>query len=206
MTPRRAESVLTAKLVVGITGASGAIYALRLLENCSIIKRKYGSVHVIYTEASRLVFSDELGFDIEKYLESSSCVDEYYHERDWKSPLASSSNLADCDGVIIPASLNTVAKLASGIQDTLLLRAFSSLLRLKRRVVVVVRETPLSAIDLVNLYKLARSGAVVLPASPAFYIKPKSVDDLVNFIVGKVFDVLGVKHDLYMKWRGGAVL
>jgi len=193
---------LSAKLVVGVTGASGAIYALRLLENCSVIKSKYEIVNVIYTEASRLVFSDELGLDIEKYLENSSCVDEYYHEKDWKSPLASSSNLVDGDGVVIPASLNTVAKLASGIQDNLLLRAFSSLLRLKKRVVVVVRETPLSAIDLVNLYKLARSGAVILPASPAFYIKPKNVDDLVNFIVGKVFDVLGVKHDLYERWRG----
>ena len=189
------------KLVVGITGASGSIYAIRFLDQCRLLREKYEEVSVVYTRFSQVVFREELGVDLEEILQGNTCIDNVYREDDWDSPLASSSNLVDYEGVIIPSSMNTVAKLANSIQDNLLLRIFSSLLRLRRKVVIVFRETPLSLIDLKNLYVLARAGAIILPASPAFYEKPLKIDDLVNFIVGKVLDVLNISHNLYKRWR-----
>jgi len=192
---------LNNKLVVGLTGSSGIIYGLRLLRNCEIIGKYYSVLDVIVSDQAIKVALYENNLDLLNELSSIKCIDNVYRENDWLSPLASSSNLIGYDMIIIPASLNTIAKLANGIQDNLLLRVAASILRVKGRLVVVFRETPLSAQDLLNLYKLSRNGAVIMPASPAFYIKPKNIDDLINFIVGKVFDVLGIKHDLYRRWR-----
>jgi len=188
------------KLVVGITGASGVVYAYRFLTRCSEIRRKYSDVYVIYTENSIEVFKQEIGSEPASVFSSIKCVSTTYHAGDWSSPLASSSNLIDTDCVIVPASLNTIAKLANGIQDNLLLRVASSINRLKGKLVIVLRETPLSSIDLENLYKLSINGAVILPASPAFYIKPTSIDELIDFVVGKIMDTLGIEHSLYKRW------
>ncbi len=190
------------KLVIGVTGASGIVYTHKLLEYCSLLRRKYNVLDLIYTRNSEKVAKHELGLNLTEFLKKSKCINHIYSEDDWSSPLASSSNLVGYDGVIIPASMNTVAKLANSIQDNLLLRVFSSLLRLKNKVVIVFRETPLSAIDLYNLYKLAMLGAIVLPASPAFYIRPRDLSDILDFIVGKILDVLGVEHALYKRWSG----
>jgi len=188
------------KLVIGITGASGVVYALRLIERCNLISKKYNLIDVVYTTQAEKVAYSEMGLSLRDHLSKIECIHSVYREDDWDSPIASSSNLVEYDGVIVPASLNTIAKLSCGIQDNLLLRVFSSLLRLRRRVVIVVRDTPLSTIDLRNLYRLSMSGAVILPAIPAFYIKPVSIDELVDFIVGKILDVLGIQHDLYRRW------
>ncbi len=187
-------------LVVGFTGASGVVYGLKLLEQCSILTRYYREINVVYTEKADLVMVHEMGSSIKEYMDRIECIDNVYGENDWSSSLASSSNVIGYDGVIVPASLNTVAKLANGIQDNLLLRVMYSILRIGGRLVVVVRETPLSQIDLKNLYILARNGAIILPASPAFYINPSTIDDLVLFIVGKILDVLGIEHNLYKRW------
>lgn len=189
------------KLIVGITGASGIIYGLKLLELCSLLKRKYNEVNVIVTDNAKLVAKIEEGIDnIVDYLKKINCIENIYSEDNWLSPLSSSSNLVDSDMIIIPASMNTIAKLASGIQDNLLLRTASSIIRLRGKLVIVFRETPLSSIDLRNLYILSKSGVTVLPASPGFYSKPKTVDDLILFVVGKVLDSLGIDHDLYCRW------
>lgn len=189
------------KLVIGLTGASGVIYGLRLIDQCSLLREVYGEVHVVYTKNAHKVADYELGVDLIGKLKENRCINAFYRDDDWDSPLASSSNLVNTDCVIAPASLNTVAKLSTGIQDNLLLRIALSIMRIGGRLILVIRETPLSAIDLRNMYRLALSGAVILPASPAFYIKPNKVDDLIDFIVGKVMDVLGVKHSLYKRWR-----
>jgi len=191
---------MVSKLVVGITGASGVIYALRLIEKCDLILKKYDLIDIVYTSQAERVAYSEMGLSLRDQLSKIECIHGVYREDNWDSPLASSSNLVEYDGVIVPASLNTIAKLSCGIQDNLLLRVFSSLLRLRRRVVIVVRDTPLSTIDLRNLYRLSLSGAIILPAIPAFYVKPVSIDELIDFIIGKILDVLGVPHDLYRRW------
>ncbi|MEM0380886.1 MAG: UbiX family flavin prenyltransferase [Desulfurococcaceae archaeon] len=189
------------KLVVGLTGASGLIYGFKLVEQCDLLKKYYSEIHVIYTNGANRVSLIENNESIENILGRLKCIDSLSDEDNWSSPLASSSNLLSTDGVLIPASLNTIAKLANGIQDNLVLRVFSSLIRLKNKIVIVVRETPLSTIDLYNLYKLSRQGAIILPASPGFYVKPSNVNELIYFIVGKVLDVLGVEHSLYSRWK-----
>lgn len=105
--------------------------------------------------------------------------------------------------LVIPCSMKTLAGIASGYSDNLLLRAADVTLKEKRRLVLVVRESPLSLIHLENMARVARAGAVVLPAMPAFYHRPKSVDDLVDQIVGKALDMVGVEHDLFRRWDGG---
>lgn len=191
-------------LIIGFSGASGLVYGFKLAEQCELIKKYYSKIHIVYTNGANKVSVLENKESIPDKLSSLKCIDSIYSEDDWSSPLASSSNLVNTDGVIIPASLNTIAKLANSIQDNLLLRTFSSLIRLRNRVVIVIRETPLSTIDLHNLYKLSQLGAVILPASPGFYIKPSCLDELIYFIVGKVLDVLGIEHSLYTKWRPGS--
>ncbi len=190
-------------LIVAITGASGIIYALRLLENVDLLKGKYGRIEVIVSSNAVKVAKLEMDIeDLAEYIRGEYRVDKVYGEDEWLSIAASSSGLVGYDMVIVPASLNTIAKIASGVQDNIILRAANSILRLRNKLVVVVRETPLSTIDLYNLYKLSSSGAVVMPASPGFYHRPKTIDELINFIVGKILDVLGVENRLYRHWGG----
>ncbi len=179
------------------------MYGLRLLENIRFARVLYGRVFVVYTDNAAKIARLEEGVDLVSHLRGLEGVDAVYHSNDLSSPLASSSNLVSTDMVIAPASMSTIARIAQGVQDNLLTRVAAGVLRLGNKLVVVPRETPLSTIDLRNLYLLSEAGAVVLPAMPAFYIKPKSVEDLVLFIVGKVFDALGVEHSLYPKWGEG---
>ncbi len=190
-------------LVVGITGSSGIIYALRLLSLSKILRSKYSVLDIVITRSADRVASIEEGInDLRRYIIENYDIDHVYIEDSWNSPLASSSGVVFYDMVIVPASLNTIAKLANGIQDNILLRAALSLLRMKRnKLVIVVRDTPLSSIDLRNLYKLSIMGAVILPASPGFYHRPRTINDLVDFIVGKILDVLGVENNLYKHWN-----
>lgn len=189
-------------LVVALTGASGIVYGLRLLEQLPVLKKKYAEVYAVYSENAQRVALAEEGLDLAEHLLKLG-VDSVYSWKDIDAPIASSSRLVNSDMVIIPASLNTIAKIANGIQDTLVTRAACNILRLRRKLIIVVRDTPLSPIDLRNLYKLAIVGAIVLPAIPAFYPRPRSVDEVINFVVGKVMDVLGLEHKLYEKWKSG---
>lgn len=190
------------KLIVGITGASGILYALRLLDHCELFSDYYKEVFVIYTKAAEKVAEIEEETDLVKELEKKKCISSIYSDEDFSAPLSSSSFIVGSDMIIVPASLNTIAKLAHGIQDNLLLRAALSVLRVKGRLVIVPRETPLSTVDLENLLRLSQNGAVILPASPGFYIKPREVIELVDFVVGKILDVLGIENKLYKRWKG----
>ena len=199
MNPRRVDEERT--LVVALTGASGIVLGLRLLRYTDLLKKYYEHIYVVYTENATRVAMLEESLDLREYLRNLN-VDAVYSGENLESPIASSSRLVYSDMVIIPASLNTVAKISSGIQDNLVTRAARNILRLRGRLVIVIRETPLSTVDLWNLYKLSREGATILPAMIAMYPKPKSVDDLLEFVVGKVLDVLGIPHSLYERWRG----
>lgn len=200
MSPRRPDPAR--KLIVGITGASGAIYALRLLEKLEYLRKAYVNVFVVYTRKAAEIAALELGIELGAKAKELG-ADAVYGESDMSSPLSSSSNLVSTDMVVVPASVNTIAKLAAGEQDNLLLRAALGVLRLRNRLVLVPRETPLSTIDLRNMYRLSAMGAIVLPACPGFYTRPKSLEDLVDFVVGKILDALGVDHDLYPRWARG---
>jgi 4-hydroxy-3-polyprenylbenzoate decarboxylase len=197
MTPRRPD---TRTLVVGLTGASGVRYGLSLLDNISLARRVYDKVYVVYTSNAAEVARLEEGVELPEYLARLSGLDGVYPSSDLSSEIASSSNLVSTDMVVVPASMSTIAKIAHGIQDNLLTRVALGVLRLRNKLVLVPRETPLSPVDLRNLYELSLMGAVVVPAMPAFYIKPKSVDDMVLFVVGKILDALGVEHSLYRRW------
>ncbi len=191
------------KLVLGITGASGAPYFVRLVEYCKLLKRRYDIIYIVYTEQAEIVFRYENNIDINSFLDEyvgTGCISNYYRSDEWASPLASSSSLYDADMVIVPCSMNTVARLAAGIQDNILLRAAHIVLRMRNKLVIVPRETPLSVIDLRNLYRLALYGAIVLPASPGFYSRPRGLDEILDFVVGKIMDVLGIENSLYRRW------
>ena len=200
MTPRRPD---TRALVVGLTGASGVRYGLSLLGNISLARRVYDKVYVVYTGNAAEVARLEEGVELPEYLARLGGLDGVYPSSDLSSEIASSSNLVSTDMVVVPASMSTIAKIAHGIQDNLLTRVALGVLRLRNKLVLVPRETPLSPVDLRNLYELSLMGAVVVPAMPAFYIKPKSVDDMVLFVVGKILDALGVEHSLYRRWSPG---
>ena len=191
---------------VVITGASGSAYGLRLVEQLVVSGHE---VAVSMTEAGRDVTSYELGFDLpmeepanalKGYLELGKDAPlRYACANDLFDPIASGSHLVDAM-IVAPASMGFVGAVASGLANNLPERAADVMLKERRPLVVVPRETPLSLVHLRNLTSLAEAGAIVLPAAPAFYQRPTSLDDVVNFVVGKVLDVIGVEHQLFDRW------
>jgi len=185
---------LSVHTVVGITGASGIAYGVRLL------KVLPGRTTVVVSEDGLAIAEEELGLSS---ADRHALADSHHGNADMFAPLASGSSKFDAM-VIAPCSASTMSKIACGIGDNLITRAASVALKEHRRLVLVIRETPLSAIHLGNMERLAAAGAVVMPACPAFYPEPRSVDDMVDFVVGRVLDVLGVENDLYGRWTGGS--
>ncbi len=181
-------------VLVGITGASGIRYAIRLIE---VLRENNLLAAVIYSRAAAQVAAHEEGLNLEEYLRNSA--GNVYRDDDFGAPYASSSSAPE-SMIIIPCSMNTLAKIAHGIQDNLITRAASSMLRLRRKLILVIRETPLGPIEIRNMLIASLAGAVILPAAPGFYSRPKTLNDIVDFIVGKVLDVLGVEHNLYRRW------
>ncbi len=184
------------KIVVGITGASGAPYAKRLLSFLSHRVRTAGDVEVgvCLSATAPEVWALECGGDLREEIDLP-----VYGMRDYKAPFASGS--AGWDAMaIVPCSMGTCARVAHGISDTLLTRAADVMIKERRTLVVVPRETPLSVIHLENLTALARVGATILPAMPSFYGKPEGVDQLLDTVVGRVLDHLGLEHDLLKRW------
>ena len=187
------------KIVVGITGASGAPYAKRLLDVLVGRKRDRGDVEVAVCLSSTAseVWSLECGGDIREAIAAHDLP--CWGLRDFKAPFASGS--AGWHAMaIVPCSMGTVARIAHGISDTLLTRAADVMIKERRSLVVVPRETPLSVIHLENLTALARVGVTVLPAMPSFYGKPEGVDALLDTVVGRLLDHLGLEHDLSHRW------
>lgn len=187
------------KLSVAITGASGVRVALRFLHYASSLGIEiYG---IIVTEAAKLVAEAEEGLSGSAFTDMLRRYGPLYEDSDYSSPLASSSSQPDAM-VVIPASMKTVGLIANGIPAGLVSRAALAILRLRRKLVVAPRESPLGALELRNLYRLALSGAAVVPLSIAFYNNPKTIDDVIDFNVGKILDALGVEHAVYKRWRG----
>jgi 4-hydroxy-3-polyprenylbenzoate decarboxylase len=179
------------RLIVAITGASGIIYGKRFLEEA---KKRNFEVHLVVSNAAEKVARSEVG-DVEW----SALASRVYSPDDLTAQIASGSFRVDAM-VIVPATMKTIGALSSGYCDDLISRAADAQLKEGKRLLIVPRETPLHAIHLENMAKLSRMGVTVLPAMPGFYHGPKTVDDLVDFIVGKMLDQLGVEHDLFRRW------
>ena len=198
---------MTPTVTVALTGASGMSYGLRLVE--SLIHAK-ARVYLLYSQAAHVVAKQELGIVLpprapdaermfsERYSAKRGQLRVFGRE-DWFAPVASGSNPADAM-VICPCTVGTLAAVAAGLSDNLIERAADVALKEGRKLILVPRETPFSALHLENMLKLARAGAVILPANPGFYHKPKRVEDLVDFIVARILDHIGVKHDLMSRW------
>jgi len=181
------------KIILAITGASGVIYGVRLLE---VLHRLGHEVHLIITKVGELILKHELG--MEAY-ELRGLCSKIYGEEEIDAPPSSGSALFEAM-VIAPCSMKTLASIANGLSNNLVARAADVMLKERRRLIVVVRETPLNKVHILNMLKVNDMGGIVLPACPAFYHKPKSVEDLVNYVVGKILDLLGIEHDLFQRW------
>ena len=182
------------RLIVAITGASGVIYSKRLLE---VLKGKH-EVHLVVSKAGEEILKHELGTTKG---ELRKLVSNIYDEDNLGSSLASGSFTTD-GMIIVPCSMKTIAGIATGYSENLILRAADVTLKERRKLILVPRETPLSYVHLRNLSELAMQGVVIIPAMPAFYHKPEKIDDLVDFIVGKILDSLGISHNLFKRWSG----
>lgn len=194
-------------VALAFTGASGLPYGLRLLE-CLLAADV--RVWLLYSQAAQLVARQELDLALpvqpreaqrlfaERYRAKDGQL-AVYGVQDWNAPLASGSNPPDAY-VICPCSMGTLAKVAAGLADDLIARAADVVLKEGRKLVVVPRETPFSAIHLENMLRLSRAGAVILPPSPGFYHHPESVGDLVDFVVARILDQIGVPHTLVRPW------
>jgi 4-hydroxy-3-polyprenylbenzoate decarboxylase len=196
----------TPPIVVGITGASGAPYAVRLLQKLvaahrpiSLIVSKYGmrlletEVGIASTDALREAVG-KTGWD--------SCVESYSND-DRGAPPASGSSLT-AGMIVCPCSMGTLSAIAVGASRSLIERAADVTLKERRKLILVPRETPLSAIHLENMLRLARAGAIVMPAAPGFYHRPKEIGQLVDFMVARMLDQLGVEQTLVKRWDGDA--
>src|SRR5690349_12901108 len=195
-------------LVLAMTGASGAPYGVRLLE---ILLRAGRGIHLTLSPAAVEVLEQELdrrvrldAFELADLLGEAAGVAapgqvRYHHYRDFRAGIASGSFLTG-GMVVCPCSMGTVAAIAHGLSQNLIHRAADVHLKERRRLILVPRETPLNVIQLRNLAACAEAGAVVLPAMPAFYTRPRTLQDQIDFIVGRVCDQLGVEHDLLRRW------
>ncbi len=199
-------------LVVAVTGASGSPYAVRLLE---LLLRAGRTVHLTISPAAVEVFDREVGrplklapgeFDPAALLgPAAGSLDlsrlHYHHFRDFGAGIASGSFLTG-GMAVCPCSMGTLAAVATGLSTNLIHRAADVHLKERRKLVLVPRETPLGLVQLRNMVAVAEAGAVVLPAMPAYYTRPKTVADMVDFVVGRVCDQLGVDHRVLERWGG----
>ncbi len=183
------------EIVVGISGASGVVYGIRLLQVLQ------GCVtHLVLSDSARKIIEIETDFEPE---DVEDLADRVYAPDDFTAPIASVSHLFDAM-VVIPCSMGTLSGIASGSSNTLITRAADVCLKEKRRLIIVPRETPVSLVQLKNMVSASEAGAIVLPACPAFYSRPDTIGDMVDALVGRVLDHLGLENNLYERWRGNA--
>ena len=190
------------RYVVGITGASGSIYGVRLIRELALRKHR---IDIVITNAGKQVMKEELGItsfqkETEKLGLSKIKGQLTIWENDnFKAPFMSGSSAPEAV-IIIPCSMGKLAAAANGISNNLLERTADVALKERRQLILVVRETPFSLIHLENMVKVTKAGAQILPAMPAFYHHPKTIDDMVNFVVGKVLNFLRIEHNLFTGW------
>jgi len=181
------------KLIIGITGSTGVIYGIRMLE---ILKKLNVKTHLVISKWAEKCIAMETSVSIDYVKSLASCSSD---EKNMASSVSSGTHKVD-GMVVAPCSMKTLSAIANGYDDTLVARAAGVTIKESRKLVLMVRETPLSAIHLENMLKLSRLGVVILPPVTEFYTKPKTIDDIVNHGVGKCLDQFHLEHDLYPRW------
>ena len=179
------------RYVIAITGASGCIYGIRLL------KELPGEKILVISKMAEKIIPQETGCTLD---EVRALADVVYDDDDLFASISSGSYRFDAM-IVAPCSTSSLAKISNGLADTLITRAAAVALKESRKLILVVRETPKSAIVLENELRLARCGVCILDANPGFYSRPQTVDDIIGFVVGRCLDQLGVEHRLYKKWK-----
>lgn len=194
------------KGVLAITGASGAVYGLHLIHE---LVKHCGSLSVIISDCGKEVIRRELGIDLSnshdtvqrRLREMGRAENIFFYENDNLAAPPASGSTSHSIMVVAPCTMGTVARISQGISSSLIERAADVILKEGKKLILVPRETPLSAIHLENMLTLARLGVGIVPAMPGFYHHPVSMDDMVDFVVGKVLDYAGLEHQLYERWQ-----
>jgi len=181
------------RVILCITGASGVIYGVRLLEEL----KERAEVHLVISKSAKKIIEIETDYSVEKL---ESMCRRSYEDNELEAPISSGSFKYDAL-LIVPCSMKTLSSIANGISDNLITRTADVALKERRKIILVPRETPLNSIHLENMKKLSDLGVIIMPASPAFYHKPTSIHELVNFIVSRILDHLGIENSLIGRWE-----
>lgn len=185
------------KFIIAISGASGSIYGIRLLE--ALHKLKAETI-LILSRTAQDIIKYETNYTLDDVVKLATV---YYEEGDLFAPMASGSYFVNIRAMcVVPCSMKTLSAIANGYSDNLITRAADVSLKEKRKLVLVPRETPFTLIHLKNMLTLAQSGAVILPPVPAFYSKPRTLEDIVQQTVSRILDHLGITSDVAKRWRG----
>jgi 4-hydroxy-3-polyprenylbenzoate decarboxylase len=181
------------KIVIAITGASGSVYAKVLLQKLFGLISQWSDISVVITDNAKLVWETEIGGkDYNSYKAS------YYENNDFMAPFASGSGNYNTM-IIVPCSMGTIARIAGGISNDLISRAADVILKERRKLICVVRETPYSLIHVRNMETITQAGGIICPASPSFYSKPRTIEEAVATVVDRVIDLAGLKMDTF-RW------
>lgn len=181
------------KIIIAITGASGSIYAKVLLDKLFLIKSQWSALGIVITDNAKIVWKTELeenGYD--KY------DTKYYDKNDFMAPFASGSGNYNTM-IIVPCSMGTIGRIASGISNDLISRAADVILKERRKLICVVRETPYSLVHLKNMETITQAGGIICPATPSFYSKPKTIEEVVATVADRIIDLAGLKIDTF-RW------
>lgn len=179
------------KIIVAISGASGSIYAKLLLEKLTAIKSQWSDLNIVITDNAKIVWQTELG---ENHYDNYEAT--YYNKNDFMAPFASGSANFNIM-IIVPCSMGTIGRIASGISNDLIARAADVILKERRKLICVVRETPYSLIHLRNMETITQAGGIICPASPSFYSRPQTIEEAAATVVDRVIHLAGLKIDSY---------
>jgi 4-hydroxy-3-polyprenylbenzoate decarboxylase len=180
------------RIIIGMTGASGVQYGIRLVE----VLNGNAETYLVLSEQARALIEYETDVNVDSLIKKATF---HYSDDDFMSPIASGSFKWDAM-VIVPCTMKTLSSVANGFADTLIGRAADVTIKEGRKLILVPREMPLSLIHLENMVKAQKAGCVVMPACPGFYNKPKTIDDLVDNVVGRILDQVGIDNDIFQRW------
>ncbi|MBT3208161.1 MAG: UbiX family flavin prenyltransferase [Bacteroidetes bacterium] len=181
------------KIIIGVTGASGSIYAKQLIEKIYVIKNQLAEVNIVFTDNAKLVWNYEIGKEA-----FTKIPYKIYNINDFFAPFASGSAKFDCM-IVCPCSMGTLGKIANCISDNLIVRAADVMLKERRKLILVTRDSPLNLIHINNMKIITEAGGIICPASPSFYSKPQNIEQLINSVVERIIDLVGLENEHY-RW------